>query len=171
MNETCSKIIALLFNKTTLAYMVVGLLAIYLRFWFNQSEYSPKSIKETIDKNGERQQLQAQTSLTRDSLIWLKVNEISHDQYLMKMQIDTLANHQMPEVRNNLKLMKQMSGLMLNNNMRPTSHIIQPMPPITRIEQPETSYEQTMNMLNEIELSMKADTIKKNVNSPDIKPI
>ena len=170
MNEIFSKIVALLFNKTTLAYMVVALLAIYLRFWFNQSEYSPKAIKETIDHNGYRQQIQAQTSLTRDSLIWLKVNEISHDQFVMKMQIDTLANHQTPEVIKSLKLMRQISNQLMNANIQPTSRV-ESMPSPIKIEQIDDVYGETLNLIDEIGLSMKSDTIKKNINSESIQPI
>jgi len=100
-------------------------------------------------------------SLTRDSLIWLKVNDISRDQMIMKMQIDTLTNHQTPEVINNLRLMRQISNQMYNHDNRPTSRNTEPLLPPIKMEPINDSYVETIGLIDDIELSMKSGSLKK----------
>jgi hypothetical protein len=168
MNDTLAKILKLLFNKTTLAYIVLGLVALYAKFWFNKSEYSPKSIKESIDNYGYRSTVDAKASVYRDSMLQEKLDEISHDQFIMRMQIDTMSNHQTPAVINSLKLIRQISNQINRQESRNTGNVLQPISPIIKTEPIDPKYAETMSLIDEIGLTMKSDTSKKKIDQESL---
>jgi hypothetical protein len=168
MNETFAKIIGILFNKTTLAYMVLGLGILYINFWFKKSDYSPKIIIERIDDNEVKSELRDKASVMRDSALLIMGNKNTYDISIIKMQMDTVVNHQTPEVIQSLRLMQRISNQMNRNESRNTSETIQPIPPIIKTEPADSKYAETISLIDEIGLTMKSDTSKKKIDKESL---
>lgn len=145
-------------SKNVLITLVIFFAGISVTLWYQYSDYSPKSIRKGQDEIINFTMSQAKMSFLRDSTLKASIDEVKTDQYLMRAQIDTIVNYQTPALITRVNMMATFYR-QLSKDIKP-----EPEKLLLDIQPIKPKYEQTISLINDLKLSIKPDTIKKNVN-------
>lgn len=159
-------------NKQVLIWFVILFGGATLTLWLNYSPNSPKSIIEGQNKIMTFAVSQAKISNRNDSLQNIeinnqgdKINMLVSDNFLMRMQVDTVINQLTPAVVSRLKLMTEFY-LRFNKSITETKEnknesSVPKSEPILNMTPIRPKYEQTLTLINDIDVAIASDTLKK----------